>query len=231
MNPQDLAFVIIAIVFMIVTTTFAIRYCKLLKLAQNEYEKAKGIVGGIVLTFRKRLDRQEETIDQLSFQIETTHSAIENVTSRFQGTEGKLRDLTKIVESIPVAQREVNNHMDVLKKEVEVISGNQQTLQKQFNSLEERMQFIGKEEKRVAALDEGQPFSKLTETERIVLQFLIDEGAKTAPEVEEKIGKTREHTARLMKKLWQEGYIERDTHQLPYIYRVTENLKKVEMKI
>ncbi len=31
------------------------------------------------------------------------------------------------------------------------------------------------------------------------------------------------------KKLWQEGYIERDTHLIPYVYRITENLKKIDL--
>ena len=52
----------------------------------------------------------------------------------------------------------------------------------------------------------------------------------TAPKVEKKIGKTREHTARLMKKLWQEGYIERDTHRMPFRYRPTKRLKKLLKK-
>jgi DNA-binding MarR family transcriptional regulator len=67
---------------------------------------------------------------------------------------------------------------------------------------------------------------ELTETENQIIQFLLIEGPKTAPEVERKIEKTREHTARLMKKLWQEGFIERDTHRIPFVYRVNEKLKE-----
>jgi len=47
-----------------------------------------------------------------------------------------------------------------------------------------------------------------------------------APKVEKKIRKTREHTARLMKKLWQEEYIERDTNRKPFTYRPTKKLLK-----
>jgi hypothetical protein len=68
--------------------------------------------------------------------------------------------------------------------------------------------------------------TNLTETERSVLQLIIKKEAKTSSDVEQKISKTREHTARLLKKLWQEGYIERDTHRIPYIYRIPEHLKK-----
>jgi len=70
--------------------------------------------------------------------------------------------------------------------------------------------------------------SKLTETENIVLQFLLSEGPKTAREVEAKIEKTREHTARLMKKLWQEGYVERETHKIPFTYRAAGALRNLE---
>ena len=67
---------------------------------------------------------------------------------------------------------------------------------------------------------------KLTKTEKEILQILITDGAKTAPEIERTIKKTREHTSRLMKKLWQEGYIERDTNSIPFIYRPTKELEK-----
>ena len=69
-------------------------------------------------------------------------------------------------------------------------------------------------------------FTSLSETEREVLDILVKEGSMTAPKMEKKIGKTREHTARLLKNLWQEGYIEREAQRKPFIYRSTETLKK-----
>jgi DNA-binding MarR family transcriptional regulator len=74
------------------------------------------------------------------------------------------------------------------------------------------------------------PLSRLTETERWVLHMLVEAGSMTAPKVEKKIGKTREHTARLMKKLWKEGYVERDTHKMPFTYRATKKLKEILKK-
>ena len=69
----------------------------------------------------------------------------------------------------------------------------------------------------------------LTETELMVLETIGKEGEKTAPEIREKIGLTREHTARLMKKLYKDGYLERDTHKMPYVYRLKEEMKKILM--
>jgi uncharacterized membrane protein len=70
----------------------------------------------------------------------------------------------------------------------------------------------------------------LTETEVAVLEFLSSEGPKTAPEIKEKVGLSREHTARLMKKLYEEGYVERETGKLPFKYRVKVEMEKLLKK-
>jgi len=72
--------------------------------------------------------------------------------------------------------------------------------------------------------------AQLTATELRVLEILTDEGQKTAPEIKGKIGLTREHTARLMKKLYQKGYVERDEAKTPYAYRIKEEMRKILKK-
>jgi CTP-dependent riboflavin kinase len=47
-----------------------------------------------------------------------------------------------------------------------------------------------------------------------------------APEIKDLIKLTREHTARLVKKLYEEGYLERNTAKTPYAYRVKEEMLK-----
>ena len=230
MTLQDSVLILSATVFMLVTTMFTIRYCGLLKLAQGEYAKAKNIVGEIVLSFKRREDRQNETIEQLAFQVEAAHSFIERLQSHFRGIESQFKDLTSFVKTEPTKDEEIAAHVDLIKKEVETLAENQQKFQYQLAEFEKNAQQIRKEEKSLPLVEASKPSTNPTETEQEILQFLMNEGAKTAPEVEERVGKTREHTARLMKKLWQEGYIERDTHRIPYIYRVTENLKNMRLK-
>jgi len=70
----------------------------------------------------------------------------------------------------------------------------------------------------------------LTQTELLVLETINKEGEKTAPEIREKISLTREHTARLMKKLYKDGYMERDTHRMPYVYRLKREMQKILKK-
>ena len=48
------------------------------------------------------------------------------------------------------------------------------------------------------------------------------EGPKASVGMNRVIGKSREHTARLMKLLFESGLVERDTTNKPFVYRLTE---------
>lgn len=54
-----------------------------------------------------------------------------------------------------------------------------------------------------------------------VLKLLV-EGPKTSRLIEGLIGRSREHTARLMKKLFELGYVTRDMATKPYTYAITD---------
>jgi DNA-binding Lrp family transcriptional regulator len=70
----------------------------------------------------------------------------------------------------------------------------------------------------------------LTDTEIAVLEMLSAEGAKTAPEIKERVQLSREHTARLMKKLYEEGYLERETGKIPFKYCVKKEMENLLKK-
>lgn len=55
-----------------------------------------------------------------------------------------------------------------------------------------------------------------------VLKLLV-EGPKTSRQIEGLIGRSREHTARLMKKLFEMGYVTRDMASKPYTYTITDS--------
>lgn len=65
-----------------------------------------------------------------------------------------------------------------------------------------------------------------TPTELQVLTMLANEGPKSAPEIGRIVGRSREHTARLMKRLFEEGYIRRDQTRIPFRYSLAERLKQ-----
>jgi predicted transcriptional regulator len=65
-----------------------------------------------------------------------------------------------------------------------------------------------------------------TPTELQVLTLLANQGPKSAPEIGKSVGRSREHTARLMKKLFDEGYVRRDQTRIPFRYSTVERVKQ-----
>ena len=58
---------------------------------------------------------------------------------------------------------------------------------------------------------------------------LITSKAMTSRDIQVTLKKSREHTSRLMKKLFEEGYVQRNTESKPYTYSITEKgIAKVE---
>lgn len=65
----------------------------------------------------------------------------------------------------------------------------------------------------------SQKDSLLTETEKIILDNLSYKEC-TTNELQILLKKTREHTSRLLNKLFLEGYITRDDYKKPYVYKL-----------
>ncbi len=71
----------------------------------------------------------------------------------------------------------------------------------------------------------GSLASITTPTELQVLALLAEQGPKSAPEIGQVIGRSREHSARLMKKLFEEGYVRRDQTRIPFRYSLVERVR------
>lgn len=78
-----------------------------------------------------------------------------------------------------------------------------------------------------AVTSSSQMLERLTPTERLVIELLHREGPKAAPELGKRMRKSREHMARLMKKLYLEGYVDRESNYAPFRYRLNEKVNSV----
>jgi Sugar-specific transcriptional regulator TrmB len=72
----------------------------------------------------------------------------------------------------------------------------------------------------------GSLSSITTPTEMQVLSLLSEKGALAAPEIGRLVGRSREHTARLMKRLFEEGYVKRDQNRIPFRYSLVDRVKQ-----
>jgi len=86
----------------------------------------------------------------------------------------------------------------------------------------ERNVFFNKSLTNVISQKRSLPQSKpmLTDTEKKILDSLSYKNC-TANELQRSLKKTREHTSRLLKKLFQDGYITREDYKKPYIYKLS----------
>ena len=58
---------------------------------------------------------------------------------------------------------------------------------------------------------------------------LITKKDMTSRDIQITLKKSREHTSRLMKKMFEDGYVQRNTESKPYTYSITEKgISKVE---
>jgi DNA-binding transcriptional ArsR family regulator len=64
------------------------------------------------------------------------------------------------------------------------------------------------------------------ETSTYILR-LLRETPRSAREIQYNVGKTREHTSRLMKKLHDEGLVDRNMSTKPFIYKITDEGRKL----
>lgn len=224
-EPYEEILVGLTIVFAVASIIFIISYYRRALTLRKEYVEAKDIVSRLVLSFRRRQDDQDKKITDLKSETESIHSAIERLTEQNRMADGKISSLIANMKSAFTINKKLITHVTTMREDIIDLSKKQQIMQEQFTTLNERYQRVP-ETLNTVVEDEHSLVTKLTETEEQIIQFLLTDGPKTAPAVEEKIAKTREHTARLMKKLWQEGYIERETHRIPFVYRANEKLKK-----
>lgn len=60
-----------------------------------------------------------------------------------------------------------------------------------------------------------------SEIDARILGFLAN-GARSSAQIKEEIGRSREHTARLMKALYERGFVVRNDRHKPYVYEITD---------
>jgi DNA-binding MarR family transcriptional regulator len=213
-----------------VTISALLLYYRRIKTLRQEYERARGVVEDIVVGVDSQFQRQKDRVLFVAQKIEATSLENKKVVNKIEECERQLADFTKVVGEVPQIEEKFSGQLEEMRSEVKGIKEAQDKVMKKLVEVEKIKQEVYVPEAKIEAaipIKREKALEPLTETELIVLETIGKEGEKTAPEIKEKIGLTREHTARLMKKLYKDGYLERDTHKMPYIYRLKEEMQKI----
>lgn len=221
---------VVTSVLLAVTVLAVFLYYRRLQVLRYEYERARGVVEDIVVGVDTQFRRQKDRFLYVAEKVEAASVENKKVANRIEKYEGQLLEISKAVGDVPQIEERVSGQLRAMKSEVEGIKEAQSKVMQKLVEIEKVKQEVYVPEVKIEAaipIKREKALEPLTETELIVLETIGTEGEKTAPEIREKIGLTREHTARLMKKLYKDGYLERDTHKMPYVYRLKEEMQKI----
>ena len=230
-------------ILLVATVVASSEYYMQVRRAQKEYEKAKGIVQEIVLSFNRELKRESERVDVIAFKVEGNSvksdinvKKIESVEKRLEPMQKQISDLFEVKPD----NSEITNNITTilsgltdLSSKIRDIEASQETLKSQVAGFNQQIQkTIASPElnESVIPIKRDKAMSSLTDTEIAVLEMLSAEGPKTAPEIKERVHLSREHTARLMKKLYEEGYLEREVGKIPFNYSIKKEMEKLLKK-
>jgi len=185
--------------------------------ANAEYAKAKDLVEGVILSFNKDVEVLKQKIEELDVRFQNMQlpdmaqikTDIDTLSSR----------LEKLQEFCLTLEKKIENMKINFKKSSETFTQEKTGLKDQRELiLPVTPAFPLKRERALAPL---------TPTELKVLEILSTEGDKTVREIRSRIGLTREHTGRLMKNLYDKGYVERRTDRIPYVYRIKKEMEEM----
>jgi DNA-binding CsgD family transcriptional regulator len=231
---MDEILVVLVTFLSVATVAAAIEYYRYLRRAQREYERAKAAVDDIVLSFNRQFKREAEKLEVIAYKVES-------IASKTSGTLDIAKDFGKRMDAVEMKAKadvesagRVVERLDYVEGRLRDVGTSQETITRKLADLEEkaRQMPVAPETglEAVIPIRREKAMAQLTDTELSVLEMLASEGPKTAPEIKERVKLSREHTARLMKKLYEQGYLERETGKIPFRYSVKKEMEKLLKK-
>ena len=216
------------------TISSAILYYRQIRKIQVEYEKARSIIEDVVLSFNRELRKEVDRTELVAYKVEGNAAKADNIVKRMDSLEKTMESVK--VQAVPSPEKEqaLSVEFSSLNSRVASLEALQETVKTKVSGIEEEMQkFVSIPEMRnepAIQIRREKALAALTDTEISVLEMLVTEGSKTAPEIKDRVSLSREHTARLMKKLYEEGYVERETGKIPFRYNAKKEMEKVLKK-
>ncbi len=225
----------IVLVFTAVLATSAIGaaaiYCRVLQKAKKEYKEAKEAVEDIVVSFNRQLRHEAGKMEVLAYRLEALASKTERASTKAEGAETAVRTIGGAFAVVKADNERGLARFEESNRNVCDAIAAQTKLHERISNLEKKARelSIPPEANIEAAIPirRDKALAPLTETEIAVLEMLSAEGSKTAPEIKDRIRLSREHTARLMKKLYESGYLERETNKIPFRYNVKKEMEEL----
>lgn len=205
-------------------------YYRRMRKLNEEYDRAQTLVSDIVTSFNKQIRSQEEKFAVITRRLMSLASKSDKAESKSTTQEGQIKELTAKITDLSTQKPHFPEELTGVIQKITEVSNAQEKLQGKIADLENKLTSPELSIESAIPIKQDKALASLTQTELSVLEILANEGDKTAPEIKARVNLTREHTARLMKKLYEEGYLERTTGKIPFAYRIKEEMRKILKK-
>lgn len=225
---------LVAILLLFLTAIALALYYKEMRKIQMEYEEAKGIIGDVIISFNRDIEGERQKLSAVSSEMEMLLSENKKIQKKIEDHASHLSKLSTKIEEASRLEPHLSAQLEETRKNIADLISDQRHVDQRVTKLEQLSQEVPQVQdtkiEMAIPIKRERALASLTQTELDVLEVLSSEGRKTAPEIKERINLTREHTARLMKNLYERGYLERNTEKIPYSYSVKDAMLKILKK-
>ena len=198
-----------------VTIAASFIYYKRIQQAHLEYENSKDVVRSITHGFTQQLRKVTGSILSVERDAADAQNAAAEAMKTSAQTVNAVKENSEKVSELSIKMDETDRSIASLREEMQSLAKRRPVLAVQ-PSVEGAIPL-----RQDAVLDQ------LTPTELEMLMLIEEMGEASGPAIREKVNRTREHTARLLKKLFDSGYIDRNTSGMPYRYSVRKEITEL----
>ncbi len=216
MEPLAIAADAVSAAVFVVLAFFATKVVHAFKQSKQALTESASLISVIVDALSSRAEQSESVVNQVQTELD-------GLKTRSAGLEWEQASLR-------------SSHLHLLRSLQETLTndgrliGDLEQLKAKFASPQRSVRPVEPTAKHAdlsGVVGESNILDSLTPTERETLDILRRDGPKAAPELGKQLKKSREHTSRLMKKLYLEGYVDRESNRAPFRYRLTETVRSV----
>jgi hypothetical protein len=199
-----------------VTVVASILFYNRIREAQTEYDTSKEVVRNITFGFTRQVHRLQQNIEHAENNASTAKiAAAEALKQSMEAKQATLQGL----EAVKGLSERINGTeaaVESMHKEIQ-----------KFVATPRTRIVVQPEVSAAIPIQQTNVINQLTDTELDVLKKIALLNEATAPEIKAQIGLTREHTARMLKRLYDSGFVDRNTAAMPYRYSVRKEIKDV----
>ncbi len=216
MEPLAIAAEAVSVVVFVVLTLFATKVVHAFKQSKQALTESASLISVIVDALSSRVEQSESVVNQVQTELD-------GLKARNAGLEWEQASLrSSHLHVLHSLQENLTNDRRLI-GDLEQLKTKFASPQRSGRSVEP----IAKRAELSGVVGEGNILDSLTPTELETLEILSREGPKAAPDLGKRLKKSREHASRLMKKLYLEGYVDRESNRAPFRYRLTEPVRSV----